>query len=106
MAKSKCRWECPQDWSEWSEWLAAGLHARNRWRLPILLTGMLLASGRRTVTTWLRAAGVSDAYLFGIIALGGPAFGKDKLMKAFADRLDGQQISDLVAYLLSLRGLE
>jgi len=42
--------------------LAAGLHARNRWRLPVLLVGMLLASGRRTVTTWLRAAGVSDDY--------------------------------------------
>jgi hypothetical protein len=62
MAKSKCRWQSPQQWSEWSDWLAAGLHARNRWRLPVLLVGMLLASGRRTVTTWLRAAGVSDDY--------------------------------------------
>ncbi len=59
MAKSKCRWECPDQWSEWSEWLAAGLHATNRWRLPVLLVGILFASGRRTVTTWLRAAGVS-----------------------------------------------
>ena len=59
MATAKCRWSCPQDWSDWSEWLAAGLHARNRWRLPVLLTGMLFAQGRRTVTTWLRAAGVS-----------------------------------------------
>ena len=24
MANSKCRWECPQQWSQWSEWLAAG----------------------------------------------------------------------------------
>ncbi|MGB6910096.1 MAG: transposase, partial [Methyloceanibacter sp.] len=47
---------------EWSEWLAAGLHARNRWRLPVLLAGILLASGRRTVTTWLRAAGVGDDF--------------------------------------------
>lgn len=62
MAKSKCRWDCPQEWSEWSEWLSAGLHARNRWRLPVLLAGMLFAGGRRTVTTWLRAAGVSDDY--------------------------------------------
>ena len=62
MARSQCRWECPEQWSEWSDWLAAGMHARNRWRLPVLLTGMLLASGRRTVTTWLRAAGVSDDY--------------------------------------------
>ncbi len=62
MANSKCRWECPEQWSEWGEWLAAGLHARNRWRLSVLLTGMLFASGRRTVTTWLRAAGVSDDF--------------------------------------------
>lgn len=62
MANSKGRWECPDHWSEWSEWLGAGLHARNRWRLPVLMMGMLLANGRRTVTTWLRAAGVSDDY--------------------------------------------
>jgi len=62
MANSVCRWECPEQWSEWSEWLAAGLHARNRWRLSVLLVGILFASGRRTVTTWLRAAGVSDDY--------------------------------------------
>ena len=62
MAKSKCCWESPEQWLEWSEWLSAGLHARNRWRLPVLLMGMLFAAGRRTVTTWLRAAGVSDDY--------------------------------------------
>ena len=62
MAKSRCRWEGPEQWSEWSEWLSSGLHARNRWRLPVLLVGMLFAGGRRTVTTWLRAAGVSDDY--------------------------------------------
>lgn len=62
MARSQGRWECPEQWSEWSEWLAVGMHARNRWRLPVLLVGMLLASGRRTVTSWLRAAGISDDY--------------------------------------------
>jgi hypothetical protein len=62
MANSKGRWKCPDQWSEWNDWLAAGLHARNRWRLSVLLTGMLFASGRRTVTTWLRAAGVSDDF--------------------------------------------
>ncbi len=67
-------WQCPNEWSEWGEWLAAGLHARNRWRLPILLAGILFAHGRRTVTSWLRAAGVSigfqDYYYF-LAALGG-----------------------------------
>lgn len=62
MAESKCRWNCPEQWSEWSNWLAAGLHARNRWRLPVLMVGMLFAGGRRTVTTWLRANGVSTDY--------------------------------------------
>lgn len=62
MAKSKCCWDCPQEWSEWNAWLSAGLHARNRWRLGVLLTGILFAGGRRTVTSWLRAAGVSDDY--------------------------------------------
>lgn len=58
----KPNWRCPDQWSEWSEWLSAGLHARNRWRLPVLLVGILFASGRRTVTSWLRAAGVSDDF--------------------------------------------
>lgn len=55
-------WKSPDQWSEWQAWLSAGLHARNRWRLPVLLSGMLFAQGRRTVTTWLRSAGVSDDY--------------------------------------------
>jgi hypothetical protein len=62
MADPQCRWTSPNDWSDWSQWLAAGLHARNRWRLPLLLLGILFAQGRRTVTTWLRAAGISDDY--------------------------------------------
>ena len=73
MADAKCRWQCPEDWDQWSRWLAAGLHARNRWRLPVLLVGILFAHGRRTVTTWLRAAGVSDDfqdYYYFLAALG------------------------------------
>jgi hypothetical protein len=73
MADSRCRWECPEQWSEWSQWLSAGLHARNRWRLPMLLVGILFAGGRRTVTTWLRAAGISDDfddYYYFLAALG------------------------------------
>lgn len=59
---AKANWQCPSDWCEWSEWLAAALHARNRWRLPVLLTGIVFATGRRTVSSWLRAVGVSDDY--------------------------------------------
>ena len=63
MADSICRWQCPDDWAEWGQWLATGrCTPRNRWRLPVLLTGILFAHGRRTVTTWLRAAGVSPDF--------------------------------------------
>jgi hypothetical protein len=62
MAKPKCRWKCPDQWAEWIEWLEAGLHARNRWRLSVLMVGILFATGRRTVTSWLRAAGISDDF--------------------------------------------
>jgi hypothetical protein len=53
--------------------LAAGLHARNRWRLPVLFMGILFAHGRRTVTTWLRTAGVIgdyQGYYYFLAALG------------------------------------
>lgn len=56
------KYRCPEDWEQWSQWLSAGLHARNRWRLPVLLLGILFATGRRTVSTWLRAAGISDDF--------------------------------------------
>lgn len=55
-------WQTPREWAEWSAWLAVGLDGRCRWRLPVLLTGMLFARGRRTVTTWLRAAGITDDF--------------------------------------------
>jgi hypothetical protein len=73
MATPTCHWECPNEWSEWITYLSAGLHARNRWRLPVLLPGLLFAHGRRTVTTWLRAARVSNDfqdYYYFLSALG------------------------------------
>jgi len=56
------RYQPPMDWQEWVNWLAAGLHGRSRWRLSLILMGMLFAKGRRTVTTWLRAAGIHDDF--------------------------------------------
>jgi len=51
------RFNCPDEWFQWVDWLAAGLHGRHRWRLPIVLAG-----GRRTVASWLRAAAVGDHF--------------------------------------------
>jgi hypothetical protein len=39
--------------------LARWLHKSSASRLPVLLTGILFAKGRRTVTSWFRAAGIS-----------------------------------------------
>ena len=63
----------PQEWSEWVDWLSAGVHGRCRWRLPILLMGMLFARGRRTASSWFRAAGISiefTAYYYFISSIG------------------------------------
>jgi len=63
----------PQEWSGWSEWLSQGLHGRYRHRLAILLGGILFAQGRRTVASWLRAAGITNefkAYYYFISSVG------------------------------------
>jgi hypothetical protein len=46
---------------------ARWLDRRSAARLPLLLLGILLARGRRTVTSWFRAAGISDDYRQGYI---------------------------------------
>lgn len=55
-------YHAPQEWKEWSEWLAAGLHGRSRWRLPLLMMGLVFGNSRRVVAAWIRAAGLSDDY--------------------------------------------
>jgi DDE superfamily endonuclease len=42
--------------------LASCLDPRSAVRLPLLLVGILLAKGRRTVTSWFRACGITDEY--------------------------------------------
>ena len=42
--------------------LAHWLDKRSAARLPLLLVGILFASGRRTVTSWFRAAGITDDF--------------------------------------------
>src|ERR1700679_4275384 len=45
---------------QWFSQLARPLDRRSAPRLALLFLGALLARGRRTVTTWIRAAGLSD----------------------------------------------
>src|SRR5215813_11246490 len=46
----------------WITALAGTLDARQQARFVRLCTGLLLARGRRTVTSWLRACGVGREY--------------------------------------------
>lgn len=53
-------WTLPGRIADWTRSLSAGLDRRSQKYLPNIVIGMFLASGRRTVSSWLRAAGVSD----------------------------------------------
>ena len=61
-------WNLLAQWSPWVAAMAAPLHRRLAWRLPIVVAGILLASGRRTITGWCRGAevttGVRSYYYF------------------------------------------
>lgn len=46
----------------WIKELANCLDRRVSWRLPLLLSGFLFATGRRTVSSWLRAGKLSNDY--------------------------------------------
>src|SRR5437899_3500170 len=55
-------WQLPVDVVLWIAQLSQPLHARLAWRLLPLIGGMLFASGRRTVASWLRAGRLGDDY--------------------------------------------
>src|SRR4051812_36903007 len=66
-------WQLPPDLALVIAQLAGALHARLAGRLLPLCTGLLFARGRRTVTSWLRAAGVGadyKAYYYFLASLG------------------------------------
>jgi hypothetical protein len=48
--------------SHWVSRLASALDPRQAPRLVLLLLEVILARGRRTVTSWIRAAGPSGEY--------------------------------------------
>lgn len=53
-------WTLPHRIAEWCENLTSTLDRRSRKYFIPLILGMVLSTGRRTVSSWLRAAGVSD----------------------------------------------
>jgi DDE superfamily endonuclease len=67
------KWRLPAELLLWISQLSQPLHARLAWRLPLLMTGMLFAQGRRTVASWLRAAELGNdfrAYYYFLGSLG------------------------------------
>ena len=53
-------WTLPNRIADWCEILTTALDRRSRKHFLTIILGMLLGSGRRTVSCWLRAAGVTD----------------------------------------------
>jgi hypothetical protein len=66
-------WPLPAELAALIGCLSQSLHGRLAWRLLPLMTGALFAQGRRTVTSWLRSAGLGHdykAYYYFLGALG------------------------------------
>jgi hypothetical protein len=78
---------------QWFSQLAAALDRRSAARLTLLFVGAVLARGRRTVTSWIRAAGLSADYkpAYTTVAAAG------KRADAIAARLAWQVVKPLVA---------
>src|SRR3954453_7241747 len=77
---------------QWFTWLATALDRRSTPRLALLFLGAILARGRRTVTTWIRAAKLSSKYQSCYIAVA--AAGKR------ADRIARRLLTEVVRPLL------
>ena len=77
---------------QWFSRLAAALDRRSAPRLALLFLGAVLARGRRTVTTWIRAARLSDQFQPCYIAVA--AAGKR------ADRIARRLLTEVVRPLL------
>src|SRR5260370_14134337 len=52
----------PPTWQGWIAAFQAPLHDRLAWRLEPMMLGVVMAKGRRTVTSWLRAAGLRSGW--------------------------------------------
>ena len=56
------KWIFPNFWQVMVITLSSVLHQRSAWRLRIIFTAMLFAKGRKTITSWLRTAGINRCY--------------------------------------------
>ena len=56
------KWIFPDYWQVMVVNLSSALHQRSAWRLVLIFTAMLFAKGRKTITSWFRAAGINRCY--------------------------------------------
>ena len=52
----------PDNWQIWVAALCNVLHQRSAWRLAVILAAIIFARGRKTITSWFRAAGITQQY--------------------------------------------
>src|ERR1700757_27787 len=78
--------------SVWLTDIAAALDRRSAPRLLLLLVGALFARGRRTVTSWFRAAGITDDFRPAYCAL----WAAGRRAEALAYRLLGRVLRPLL----------
>lgn len=56
------KWIFPGYWQVMVIALCSVLHQRSAWRLVMVFTAMLFAKGRKTITSWFRAADINRCY--------------------------------------------
>ena len=66
---------------QWFSWLAVGLDRRSAPRLALLFLEAVLARGRRTVTTWIRAAKLGGQYQSCYIAVAAAGKRADRIAR-------------------------
>ncbi len=87
---------------QWFSWLAAALDRRSVPRLALLFLGAVLARGRRTVTTWIRAARLSDQYQPCYIAVAAAGKRADRIARRLLTEVVGPMVKGATRLTLAL----
>ena len=56
------KWIFPDTWQIMTIAICSVLHQRSAWRMSIIIAGIIFAKGRKTITSWFRAAGITERY--------------------------------------------
>ncbi len=56
------KWIFPDSWQIMTIAICSALHQRSAWRMSIIIAGIVFARGRKTITSWFRAAGITERY--------------------------------------------